>query len=328
MADLRTDYLGLTLRNPVIVASSGLTKNEEKVKACEDAGAGAVVLKSLFEEVITAKNFGNEYSMEDHPEVLEYIQSNAGFIYGSADYFRLISNSKKNTSIPVIASINCVSNGGWTSVAREIESSGADALELNIFSVSTDSNANALSVEKQYYDLVADIRAKVKIPIAVKIGKHFTSLPNFVVNLENAGANGIVLFNRFTEPEIDIETFSLKSHFSFSTSEEVYLPLRWISILYRQVKGYLCATTGVKSHEDVIKLLLVGSSSVQIASLLYRQGLGEIETILGGLNNWLDSKQFPDIKSIRGKLSFIKSSKPLAAHYLRAQFIEKISEVE
>ncbi len=328
MADLRTDYLGLTLRNPVIVASSGLTKNEEKVKACEDAGAGAVVLKSLFEEVITAKNFGNDYSMEDHPEVLEYIQSNAGFLYGSSDYFKMISGSKKNTSIPVIASINCVSNGGWTAVAREIESSGADALELNIFSVAAENNKDALSVEKQYYDLVADIRARVKIPIAVKIGKHFTSIPNFALNLENAGANGIVLFNRFTEPEIDIETFSLKSHFSFSTVEEVYLPLRWISILYRQVKGYLCATTGVKSHEDIIKLLLVGSSAVQIASLFYRQGLGEMETILGGLNNWLDAKQFPDIKSIRGKLSFIKSSKPLAQHYLRAQFIEKISEVE
>lgn len=328
MSSVDVKYLNLKLKNPIIVASSGLTKSADKVKACEDAGAGAVVLKSLFEEVLARKNIKDTYELYDHPEVYEYLNANMGLVYGSSEYCRVIEDSKKATSIPVIASINCISANWWYQYAKQIEDSGADAIELNIFSTATSRLQTSDEMERMYFEILANVKSKVKIPIAVKIGKYFSSLPNFVSNLEINGANGVVMFNRFTEPDIDIDTFTFKPAFSMSTKEEMYLPLRWIAIVHRQVKLSLAASTGVKTYEDIIKLVLAGASAVQIASVIYTEGLPVIRKMLDGIDNWMKNHQIDNLTDLKGSLSFVETSKGVANHYLRAQFIEKISDIE
>ncbi|MBE0644264.1 MAG: dihydroorotate dehydrogenase-like protein [Bacteroidetes bacterium] len=326
MPNTSTSYMGLQLRNPIIVASSGLTRSLEKVKECEAAGAGAVVLKSLFEESLANKDFGMKDSLVDHAEAYDYYYARLEKLYGGQEYTDMIREIKANTSIPIIASINCVSTDWWPDYALQMESAGADAIELNIFTTATDLTMDSNKMEELYVEIVSVVKRKVGIPVALKIGPWFSALPHLALEFGHRKLDGLVLFNRFTQPDIDIDAIKLKTSFSFSTGDEVHLPLRWTALMSHYLPYDICATTGVKTSEDVIKLLLAGASSVQVASVLYEKGLGTIGEIVTGLEKWMSEKGFESIADFKGKLNFHAAASP--AHYLRAQFMEKISEVE
>ncbi len=276
MPDLSTTYLGLKLKNPVIVAGSGLTKSVDKIVDCEKVGAGAVVVKSIFEEVLAKADYQIASSVPQHPEAYDYLRSQLELQYGAEEYCDLIREAKKRVAIPVIASINCVSAKWWASYARRLEDAGADALELNVFKIAADVNQDCVALEQMYMDILESVKQQTSLPVALKIGTAFTSLPNFVHRLGRNGAAGVVLFNRFTEPDIDIDSLALTTTFSFSSGEELYKPLRWTALLAGRTSCEISAVTGVKSGRDVIKLLLAGAATVQIASLFYQKGLDRL----------------------------------------------------
>lgn len=326
MPDLSTTYMGLKLSNPIIAASSGITKSVEKIVDCEKAGAGAVVIKSVFEEALAAQDFGINDSAAVHTEAYDYMRSQLELQYGPKEYCDLINEAKSFVDIPVIASINCVSSKWWTSYAKQFQDAGADALELNVFRTATRLDETSESIENMYYEIVEEVKKQVSIPIALKIGIYFTALPNIAAKLARKGISGLVLFNRFTEPDINIDKLSLSTTFSFSTSYDIYKPLRWTALLAGQIGCDISATTGVKSAKDVIKLLLAGASTVQIASLLYQKGIDSIVDINNELKTWMIANKFESISDFQGKLSFKNTKTP--DEYLRAQFMDKIRGVE
>ncbi len=326
MPNLETTYLKLKLKNPVIVASSGLTKSVEKIQDCEKAGAGAVVIKSLFEEVLAQDDWGLSDSADYHPEAYEYMRSEIHMQYGPKEYTDLIREAKEKVNIPVIGSINCVSDKWWPSFAKQIEASGADAIELNVFTTANDIVVSSQDLEKLYLDILSTIKATVSIPVALKIGSYFTSLPYMANEFDKLGLDALVLFNRFTEPDIDINKLELKTTFSFSTRNESQRILRWVALLADKVDLDISATSGIQTSEDVIKMLLAGASTVQIASVLYKNGLEKIYEILEGVTTWMEKQNFKSIDAFRGKLSFDKSRSPET--YLRSQFMEKIRNID
>jgi len=326
MPDLQTSYMGLKLKNPIIVASSGLTNSAEKIKACEQAGAGAVVVKSLFEEVLAREDWGLKESAPYHPEAQDYLQAQLHMQYGPNEYCNLISTAKKRVNIPVIGSINCISAKWWVEFAAKIEAAGADALELNVFSIPTKPDEDSLTKEQLYYEVLESVKSKVKIPIAMKIGRNFTSLPHFTKQLEKRGLDALVLFNRFTEPDIDIHKLHIKTTFSFSSHEDIYTILRWVAILHENINCDLSATTGIHTAEGIIKLILAGASTVQLASVLYKNGLKKIGDLLEEINNWMVKYNLQSIQDFKGNVGF--SPHFDAEVYLRAQFMEKIRDIE
>ena len=326
MPDLSTTYMGLTLKNPIIAASSGITKSVKKIADCEKAGAGAVVIKSVFEEVLAAQDFGIGESTAYHTEAYDYMRSELELQYGPKEYCDLIQEAKAQVNIPVIASINCVSAKWWPNYAKQFQEAGADAIELNVFKTAARLDETSQSIEDMYYEIVETVKKQVTIPISLKIGMYFTALPNVAATLARKGASGIVLFNRFTEPDINIDKLSLGTTFSFSTSYDIYKPLRWTALLAGQIGCDISATTGVKSAKDVIKLLLAGASSVQIASLLYQKGIDSIVDITNEMKSWMAANKFEKISDFQGKLSFKNTNTP--EEYLRSQFMEKIRGVE
>jgi len=326
MPNLKTSYMGLTLKNPILVASSGLTKTVEKIKSCEKAGAGGVVLKSLFEEVLAADDWEMGENELAHPEMLDYLRSELRFQYGIDDYCDLIHKAKKEVQIPVIASINCTSNKWLLKFARRIESAGADALELNVYLPRINEMSEAKVIEAKYFDVLEKTKTGISIPVSMKIGMYFTSLPEFARQLEYRGLNSLVMFNRFTEPDIDIEKLDLNTMFNFSSQEEINRLLRWIAVVSAKTKLELSATSGIHSYEGVIKLLLAGATTVQLASVLYNKGLGEIESILEQMLTWMQRHHFENLDQIRGKLNFSEAEN--AELYLRAQFMEKVRGIE
>ncbi|MBN2571952.1 MAG: dihydroorotate dehydrogenase-like protein [Ignavibacteriales bacterium] len=324
MPNLGTKYMNLNLKNPIIVGSSGLTSSVEKVKAAEVAGAGAVVLKSLFEEVL-ANESEIESSIPYHPEALDYYQSQLEKEYGARDYIELIKKCKAEIRIPIIASINCQSAKWWANYTKQIESAGADAIELNVFTTANNTIVTSRDIEQLHLDILESVKNVVKIPVSLKIGIYFTSLPNFAVELDKQGLNGLVIFNRFTEPDIDINSVELKTSFVFSSSDEILRTLRWTALLKDKVEFDISATTGIQNSDDVIKMLLAGASTVQLVSILYREGVEKIKDILKGIEEWMTKHNFNSIDEFKGKLSFARTKTP--EHYLRAQFIEKIKSV-
>jgi dihydroorotate dehydrogenase (fumarate) len=326
MPDLSTKYMGLTLRNPIIVASSGLTKSVSKIVDCEKSGAGAVVIKSMFEEVLAQADYHIAESAPYHAEAYDYLRSQLELQYGTREYCDLIQEAKKQVSIPVIASINCLSSKWWIDYAGQFQEAGADALELNVFKTATNPQEDSAAIENMYFDIIEGVKKQVSIPVALKIGIYFTALPQFVAQLAKKGADGVVLFNRFTEPDIDVDKLALTTTFSFSTSHEIYKPLRWTALLAGQVGCDISATTGVKSANDVIKLLLAGASTVQIASLLYQKGVDRLAEIVDELRGWMAAHNFERIADFQGSLSFTQASSPQT--FLRSQFMEKIRGVE
>jgi dihydroorotate dehydrogenase (fumarate) len=326
MPDLSVTYMGLKLDNPIIVGSSGLTQSVEKAKKCEEAGAGAIVIKSLFEETLSTEDWGVETKYHSHTEAYDYHLAHMEMLYGPKEYTKLIEETKKATSIPVIGSINCVSADWWPEFAEQIEAAGADALELNIFTTAVKPFQEPRELEETYLDVYRAVKDKVKIPIALKIGRYLTSIPNFASKLDKEGLDALVLFNRFTEPDIDVDKEEMRTTFSFSGADEMHIPLRWIAVIDGYVSMDTSASTGVKSAEDVVKFLLAGAKTTQVASAFYQHGLGLIEEMKQGLADWMNAKGYKKIDDFRGKLHFKDSKDP--AKYLRTQFMQKSGAID
>jgi len=327
MADLTTSYMGLTLKNPIVVASCGLVAKVEGVLKAESAGAGAVVLKSLFEEQIRREAAETAESLEEwsHPEAGAYLQSEVWMRYGPRDYCRFLEDCKKQVALPIIASVNCVGGKWWTDYAKDLEASGADAIELNILVPETDPDQSGTQVEAQYLEVVQRVSRQVKIPVAAKIGFSSVHWANMTRALVKSGARALVLFNRFHRPDIDLEHLRLKHASPFSDPLEMNYGLRWIGLLAGQLDCDLAATTGLHEAEHVIKQLLAGATVVQICSTLYRNGFEQIEKILDGLEVWMARHDFQSIDDFRGQLSFSRAESP--AIYERRQYIKHLTEI-
>jgi len=324
--DLSTKYLGLSLKNPIVIASSGLTKTIDHIKKCEESGAGAVVMKSIFEEQIRETNSGIKDSISMHPEALEYIRAEIDMQYGTREYLETIKQAKKSVSIPVIASINCHSSQWWTTYAKQIETVGADALELNIFILPYDSAISSYNLENVYLEILQNVRQQVQIPISLKLSPYFTSFANFAEKLDNQGADGLVLFNRFVHPEIDLQKIATSVKSSFDDPVGFYHTLRWIALLSEKLNLDLAASGNIRSANDVIKQLLTGASVVQIASVIYKNGFWKIEEMLNDLTSWMQEKNFASISEFRGKLNQLNN--PQSEMYVRAQYIKSIAGIE
>ena len=323
--NLETNYLGLTLRNPLIISSSGLTDSLDKIKAAADYGAGAVVLKSIFEEQINYQA-GILLVGSDYPEASDYI-SYYTKTHSLDNYLKLIRSAKESTDIPVIPSINCVSVDDWINYAKNIESAGADALEVNMFFMPLDKTIRPANAEKLYFELVERLRVTLKIPFAIKLGQRFTNLFYLIDQLYNRGANGVVLFNRFFEPDIDVNSMNIIPASVFSSPDDKRNVLRWIAMASAiNEKISLSASTGVHSGEDVVKYLLAGADTVQICSVLYKEGQEYIKEVLTAVESWMKSKNFNSINEFRGKLNY-KNFKD-ARKYERAQFMKYFSAYE
>ena len=327
MADLAASYMGLKIRNPLIVASCSLVNSVEGVQRCADAGAGAVVLKSLFEEQIEAetKEIERHVWLAGHAEAYDYVRR-IGIETGAQDYLNLVEAAKKSVSIPVIASLNCITPQWWTDYAKRIEAAGADALELNISILPSDPRHTSHDIEDLYYKILEGVENSVKIPVAVKIGPYFTSIAAIAKELCNRGASALVLFNRFYQLDINVDKLSLVPGYRFSAPEEISLSLRWISLLAGRINCDLAATTGVHDASGVVKQLLAGASAVQLCSTLYMHGIGHLATMISNLEHWMDTHHFESIEQFRGKLSQQESDRPEL--YERLQYIKALVGVE
>jgi dihydroorotate dehydrogenase (fumarate) len=325
MINLATNYLGLILKSPLIISSSGLTNSINKIKKFEELGAGAVVLKSLFEEQINYEAgilVENGLSSEAHDYITGYSKTNA-----LEEYLKLIEEAKKEVKIPIIASINCMSVSEWVSFAKDIENAGADALELNIFFVASDIDRSSEKYEKLYNDLIIKVKDVTSIPLSVKIGYHFTNLVGMVNNLYVRGAKGVVLFNRFYEPDIDIENLKLTSSGVFSTPADIRLSLRWVGIISDKVdKIDVAASTGIHDGKAAIKQILAGAKAVQVCSVLYKKGEEQVKVIIDEMAAWMAGKGFKTIEEFRGKLNYHNIPDPSV--YERSQFMKYFSNYQ
>lgn len=323
MADISTSYMGLKLRNPIIAASSGLTNSIEDIKEFEKNGVGAIVLKSIFEEEIRRdleKDMGNmRMETSIYPETLDYYDN-----YTEDDsltnYLRLIHEAKKAVSIPIIASINCMTAEKWPYYAETLQDAGADALELNVFVMPSDFDKSSEENEKVYFDIVNEVKKHVKIPISLKISYYSSNLGAFAQKLSKTGIKGLVLFNRFYSPDIDINNLELLSTNVTSTPSELPISLRWIGILYNRAECDLAASTGIHDGAAVIKQLLAGATVVEIASAFYKNGKSIISNMLDDLSVWMDQNEYKSIADFRGKMSQDKAKNPAA--YERMQFMK------
>jgi dihydroorotate dehydrogenase (fumarate) len=321
MADLSTEYLGLVLKNPIIAGSSGLTSSVERVKDLEGNGAGAVVLKSIFEEEIAL----------EHRDVLEQVAAR-GYDVDAYEYYDhqirgdklaayidLVTGCKKSVSIPVIASVNCMYSHEWVSFAKELESAGADALELNMFFMPSDLTRSSADQEQAYLETIAKVRQQVSIPIALKMSYYFTSLGRTIIELSKSGVAGLVLFNRFYSPDFDIDKFRVVSRNIRSTPAELGISLRWVAMMSGRVDCDLAASTGIHDGQAVVKQLLAGAKAVQIVSTLYKNGTAHIQNMLQEVDTWMTQQGFYGLEQFRGKMSQTESDNP--AIYERVQFM-------
>jgi len=321
MADLTTRYLNLMLRNPIVVGSSGLSSTPEGVQRLEQAGAGAVVLKSIFEEEISLEyqaTLRDEIRAGGNVDALEYFDRQ---IRGEKlDHYRaLVYESKKRVSVPVIASVNCTYSHEWVYFAREVVEAGADALELNMAFLPTDVRRSTEEQEAAYFRVVERVRQEVSVPVVLKISHYFTALGAMIQRLSEAGVNALVLFNRLWQPDIDIERLALVPARALSTPDEIALPLRWVAIMSGRVHTDLVGSTGVHSGEGVVKMLLAGARAVQVVSALYRHGLGHLGVLLNDLENWMDAHGYTSVDQFRGLMSQSASADP--AMYERVQYM-------
>ncbi len=326
MTDLKTNYLGLELRNPIIAGSSGLTNSVTDIINLEKSGAAAVVLKSLFEEEIIME-LQDTYREMNTPGTL-YPEIYDMFDYDSVEdsvtkYLFLIEESKKTVKIPIIASVNCVSSEEWPQFTRRIQDAGADALELNVFVMPSDFSKSAEDNEKIYFDVIDKVKSEASIPISVKISYYFSNLGQMVQKLSQTGIQGIVLFNRFYSPDFNLDNFNVMSTNVLSTPGELSTSLRWIAIMSDRVNCDLCASTGIHDGRSVVKEILAGAKSVQVASTLYRHGFGRIRQMLDEMEEWMKLKDYKALDDFRGRMSQKQSSNPAA--YERVQFMKYFS---
>ena len=324
MIDLSTNYMGLRLRNPIVASASPLNRDVANLVALEEYGAGAVVLPSVFEEQIEAERLEvltrMEIGSESGAEALGYFPSSQGYLLGTERYLDLIRRARSAVRIPVIASLNGASGRGWVEYAKEIERAGASALELNVYFIPADLSLGALDVEKRYVEIVASVAEAVEIPIAVKLGPYFSSPGALARRLQRAGADALVLFNRFYQPDIDLEELALRHDLELSRRHEIRLPLLWIALLAGSVKLDLAATSGVETSDEVVKYLLAGATVVMTTSALLRNGLEHMATLVDCLQFWLDSHGYRSVEAVRGIFSHARLADPVAferANYIR-----------
>ncbi len=322
MVDLSTEYLGMKLKNPVIASSSGLTNSVKSIKELEENGAGAVVLKSIFEEEIA---FEYEDILKEAESKGDNLDQFDYYDYKIKEdnldkYTTLINESKENVSIPIIASVNCVYSHEWLAFASQLEKAGADALELNMFFLPSDFERTSEEKEKAYFQIIEQVQKAVSLPIALKISYYFSNLGPMIQKLSDTGIAGLVLFNRFFSPDFDIDKFEVKSSNVFSVPSDLSISLRWIAIMAERVNCDLAASTGVHDGVALIKQLLAGADAVQVASTLYENGKGQIGKMLKTLEDWMGDKGYGSLSDFRGKMSQAKSSNPAA--YERVQFMK------
>lgn len=322
--NLASKYLDLRLKNPLVASASPLTKDPENVLAMEDAGVAAVVFYSLFEEQIISGsqqvdhflNFGSQ----SHAEALSYFPDMDNYNVGPDSYLDKILKAKERTEIPIIGSLNGVSKGGWTDYAQLIEQAGADALELNIYYIPTDPAMTAQMIEQMYIDVIKSVKEKISIPLAVKVGPYFSSIPNMALKMVDAGANGLVLFNRFYQPDINIEDLVVEPGLVLSSSVEMRLPMRWTAILHDQIPVSLAITSGVHTFEDVIKGILVGGDAIMMTSELLKNGIYRISEILEDVKTWMTEREYESVEQMKGSMSYENVAEPSAferANYLK-----------
>ena len=324
-ADLRSRYLGLELKNPIVAAASPLTNSLDGLKRLEDAGVAAVVLPSLFEEQIEHEEMAAHDLMlsgaDLSPEARGFFPEMQHYNTGPDSYLKLISEAKRSPAVPVIPSLNGYTPGGWTQIAKQFEQAGADAIELNVYFLATGLDDSSAEVEQRYVDLVASVSSMVSIPVAVKVSPYFSAMANMAARLTAAGASGLVLFNRFVQPDILLEELEVAPRLALSTSDELRLALRWIAILRDRIKASLAGTGGAHTPEDVLKLLLAGADCVMIASSLLRQGPKHIVTMVSGVEKWLTAHEYASVEQMKGSLSQLSCPDPEAferANYMKA----------
>jgi dihydroorotate dehydrogenase (fumarate) len=324
MIDLTTHYLGLKLRNPLVVAASPLCKDLTNLRHMEDSGASAVVLHSLFEEQLNIE--ANELDrflwdgLDISAESTSIFPDLGNYNIGPDHYLEHIHQAKQTISIPVIASLNGVSNGGWVAYARQIEQAGADALELNVYFIPAESGASAEDVEQLYVDLVAEVRATIKIPLAVKVGPFFSSFANMAHRLQEAGADGIVIFNRFYQPDFDLEAMEVKPAVTLSNSSELLLRLHWAAMLWGRLKADVAITGGVHTAEDVVKSMMAGAKVTMLASALLQNGIGYLRPLRNQLEAWLERREYESVEQMQGSMSQRNVPNPKAfqrSNYMR-----------
>ena len=322
--DLTTKYLGLELAHPLMAGSSPLAADLDKVRRLEDAGAAAIVMPSLFEEQIEMEQAASlaheDAHAESSAEATSYFPRPEGYRLGPDDYLALLARVKAAVKVPVIASLNGVTKGGWLSYAGQMQKAGADALELNVYHVPTDPKVTGEQLEGTVVEMVKEIKKGVTIPVAVKLAPFYSSLPHFAHRLEAAGADGLVLFNRFYQPDIDVEQLEARRTLRYSTSAELNLRLRWLAILSGRLRPSLAASGGVHTAEDVVKAVMAGAHAVQVVSALLQQGPAHLKRLREELSRWLEQHEYESLDQMRGSMSLVKSPDPQA--YERANYIQ------
>jgi dihydroorotate dehydrogenase (fumarate) len=325
MIDLSTKYLGLTLDTPLVASASPLSQDIDGIRRLEDGGASAIVLYSLFEEQLRQEAMELEYHLsagtESFAESLTYLPMRSEFRTGPEGYLEHIRKASEATHIPIIASLNGATLGGWTRYAKQIEDAGASAIECNIYSIPADMDVSGIEVEQSYIDILRAVKSAVRIPVAVKLSPFFSNMAHMARRLEQAGADGLVLFNRFYQPDIDLDELEIRPNVLLSTQQALRLPLTWIGILYGRVRVSLAATSGIHSAEDVIKLLLVGADVTQLCSALLRNGVAHLRFIERDLREWLEEHEYESVTQMLGSMSQLRCPDPSAferAQYMRA----------
>ena len=327
MVDLKTNYLGLSLKNPLVASASPLSKKVETAAELEKAGVAAIVMYSLFEEQIIQESLKLDRDLSrgtySFSEALDFIPDYGTYSIGPENYLEQLANVKQAVNIPVIGSLNGVTSGGWVDYAQKIEQSGADALELNLYDLATDPDVTSSQLEDGHISLVSDIRKQVNIPIAIKLSPFYTALPNFARRLTEAGADGLVLFNRFYQPDFDLEELEVVPNLVLSNSHELRLPLRWIAILYGQIQADFALTSGLHNAEDLLKSIMAGASVAMTASELLHNGIERVSVILADLQTWMEEHEYESINQMKGSMSQKAVDKPDT--FERANYMKVLS---
>ncbi len=325
--DISTTYLGLKLKNPLVASASPMSKKLERVQRLEEMGIGAVVMYSLFEEQIIHESLELDHFLTQHSnssaEALSYLPDVGTYALTPEKYLNHVSALKKAVKIPIIGSLNGVSKGGWVRYARFIQDAGADALELNLYYIPTEPGMSAKEIESAQVDLVADVKSGISIPLAVKLSPYYTALPHFASQLIKAGANGLVLFNRFYQPDFDLEELNVIPNLDLSTSADLRLPLRWISILYGNVNADLALTSGIHTAQDVLKAMMAGAKVAMMASTLLHNGERIIPSILNELGWWMQTHEYESIEQMQGSMSRKSVAEPSA--FERANYMQVLN---
>lgn len=329
--DLTTTYLGLKLRSPLVPsASAPLTENIDNIKRIEDAGASAVVLHSIFEEQLRLEEYELHhhlhYGTESFAEALTYFPEPETFHVGGEEYLNHIRQAKAMVNIPIIASLNGSTIGGWIKYAKLIQQAGADALELNIYNIPTDFDITGAQIEQNYLDILTAVKAEITIPIAIKLSPFFSNMANMAKRLDEAGADALVLFNRFYQPDIDLEALEVRPNILLSTNQAMRLPMRWIAILCDRISADLASTGGIQTGEDCIKMLMVGAKVTQICSVLLRQGIGHIKVLEREISQWMEEHEYESVEQMQGSMSQRHCPDPSA--FERVQYLKGIQSYQ